>query len=334
MTKREATPRRQAEPILAIGPGDQLSHYRIDALVAEGRASRTFRGSDLQTGNPVAIEIPDPEIEMDPVFLERLQREDEIGKNLHHPGLIRLIEKHAGPPGEGRSYVVREWFEGTPLRELVSRGDLSIDRAIRITISICEVAEYVHTHGILYLDIEPEHVLVGSDDQVKLLHLGLTSKFGARRLTFTKLAQVVGLSQYVSPEELKGKRSGPSSDVYSIGVMLYEMVTRRLPFDSGSIEDRWFSYPVPPREIDSAISPQLQEVIYRALERNPANRYANAHDFRRDLEHLDTVGVADRVELREWKKRRASRSKRLLLYVAMALVPIVILGLLLYFAKH
>jgi eukaryotic-like serine/threonine-protein kinase len=319
---------------ITIGLGEQLDHYRIEDVVAHGRAATTFRATDLLTNRVVAIVVPRPEIEADPVLSERFQREEVIDKVLEHPGLIKLIEKHGREAGGGQSYMVREWFDGISLREIMSKGKLAPERAIRITASICDIAEYIHSHGIVLRDLEPEHILVGPEDQVKLIHLGVSSKLGARRLTFTKLSQVVGTSQYISPEELIGKHSDARSDIYSIGVMLYEMVTGRLPFQGPKIDDRLSSYPVPPREIDPKISPQLQEVIYRALERDPRNRYGSAHEFARDLTHLDQVGVADRPELREWKKKESQPWKQITLYAALALIPIAIFGLMLYFAKR
>jgi serine/threonine-protein kinase len=117
-------------------------------------------------------------------------------------------------------------------------------------------------------------------------------------------------------------------------MILYEMLTGGQPFPQQDPSERLFNYPVPPREIEPAISPQLQEVIYRAMERKPQNRYASAREFAQDLEHLDQVGVAERPELRDWKKRRSSRIRRALLYVVIALIPIVIFGLLLFFARQ
>lgn len=315
-------------------PGEQLDHYRIEAMVAHDRGTTIFRATDLLMNRPVVIEIPDPEIEADPVLFERFQGEEETGKALDHPGLIKLIEISGGKPGHNPPYMVKEWFDGVPLRELLSKGKFAPGRAIQITVSICEVVEFVHNRGIVFLDIEPEHVLVGANDLIKLNHLGVTSKFGARRLTFTKLSQIVGASQYISPEELKGQRVDTRSDIYSIGLMLYEMLTGRLPFQGPAIYDRLAKHLVPPREIDPSISPQLQEVIYRALEREPQNRYASALEFARDLEHLDQVAVVERPELRDWKRQRASEPMKVLMYVAIALIPIVIFGLLLYFARH
>jgi len=117
-------------------------------------------------------------------------------------------------------------------------------------------------------------------------------------------------------------------------VMLYEMLTGKMPFEGSEPYDRIMNYPVPPREIDPTISPQLQEVIYRALEREPQNRYPNAHNFAKDLQNLDAVGVADRPELRDWKKRRGQQSKKVLFYALIVLIPILIFGLLLYMARR
>lgn len=318
----------------ALGIGEYLDHYRIDRVVSKGRAADTFQATDVLTNRQVAIEIPHVDVEADPVLSDRFQREEEISKNLDHPGLIRLIERHGAGYGGGQSYLVREWYEGSSLRELLSKGKLAPERAIKITASICDITEYIHSHGIVLRDIEPEHILVGENDEVKLIHIGVTSALGARRLTFTKLSQVVGTSQYISPEELKGQGGDARSDIYSIGVMLYEMVTGHLPFPEEKFEARLLSYPVPPREIDPKIPPQLQEVIYRAMERQPQNRYASAREFARDLRNLDQVGVADRPEIRDWRKQSAPPIKKFALYAALILIPVAILGLLLYFAKH
>src|SRR6202042_227883 len=150
---------------------------------------------------------------------------------------------------------------------------------------------------------------------------------GSRRLTFAKLSNVMGTPDYISPEQVKGKRGDARSDIYAMGVMLYEMFTGKAPFQGPNpfaiMNDRLLNNPMPPREIDPTISPQLQEVIYRALEREPAKRYPNAHDMIWDLQHLDQVGVAERPELRNWKTRREPLARRILFYVMLALIPVV-----------
>ena len=230
--------------------------------------------------------------------------------------------------------MVMEWFAGKTLRDILKEEQkLAPERAVLIATAIADALEYIHANGIVRLDIRPENIMVGAGDHIKLIDFGGAAKTGARRLTLTRLSQVIGTSEYVSPEELKGKRGDARSDIYGLGVMLYEMLTGKMPFQDSEPYDRLMNYPIPPREIDPAISPQLQEVIYRALERDPQNRYATAHDFAKDLRNLDAVGVADRPELRDWKKRRG-QSNKFVLYALIALIPIAIFGLLLYMARR
>ena len=161
---------------------------------------------------------------------------------------------------------------------------------------------------------------------------------GSRRLTFAKLSQLMGTPDYISPEQVKGKRGDGRSDIYALGVMLYEMSTGKVPFEGPNafaiMNERLLNNPVPPRELDPSISPALQEVIYRALEREPKNRYASAREMAWDLEHLDEVGVAERPELTEWKRRRTQWPRRLAYYAMLALIPVVVFGLLIWVAKH
>ncbi|PYU22689.1 MAG: hypothetical protein DMG30_14030 [Acidobacteria bacterium] len=317
-------------PDAHVSSGEQLDHYRMEGVVARSAMATIFRAIDLRTNQPVALKVPHSELESDHTFSDRFRREEEIGRELNHPGLIKLL------PGSDRSrpYIVMEWFEGKPLRQIMSEEKLTAERAVRIVIGICQVLEYIHNHGIVHRDLRPEHILVDTEDHIKLIDFGAAGQAAGRRLTFTNISQITGGSEYISPEELKGKRGDRRSDIYAAGIILYEMVTGRKPFPESEPFDRTLNHPVPPREINPAISPQLQEAIYRALEREPRNRYANAHDFARDLQHLNEVGIADRAELRDWKKGRSSQPKKVVLYVAMALIPIVIFALLFYFANR
>ena len=316
---------------IPVNPGDQLDHYRIDGVVARSDAATVFRATDLRTNRQVALKVPDAEMEADPAFFERFQREQEIGERLDHPGITKAItDDH-----RSQVYMVTEWFEGKPLRQILTETrKLPQGRVIRIALGICIALGYIHNHGIVHRDLKPENVMVDGEDHIKLIDFAVAAKTGARRITFTKLSQVIGTSQYISPEEQRGTRGDGRSDIYAVGVMLYEMLTGQTPFQGTEPSDRLLNHPVPPCELDPAISAQLQEVIYRALEREPKNRYATAHEFALDLEHLDQVGVAERPELRDWKKRRPSSASRVLFYVAIALVPIVIFLLLLYFARR
>ena len=318
-----------------LHPGDQLDHYRIEGVAARSGMASIFRGTDLRTGRPVAIKIPHPEMESDPVFFERFHREEEIGKAMDHPGVMKVIAED----GRSQVYMVMEWVEGRLLRQVLNeQRKLPPERAVRIALRILEALEYLHSHGVVHRDLKPENIMLDSEDRIKLIDFGIAAKTGARRLTFAKLSQTLGTRDYISPEQVKGKRGDARSDLYAVGVLLYEMLTGKVPFTGPNafviMNDRLLNNPVPPREIDPAISPQLQEIIYRALERDPSKRYASAREFARDLEHQDQVGVAERPELRDWKRRRTPWPRRILFYAMLALIPVIIFALLLYVARR
>jgi serine/threonine-protein kinase len=314
-----------------IYSGEQLDHYRVGAVVERGSTATTFQATDINTNQQVAIKVPHPEMEGDPAFVDRFHREEEIGRTLSHPGLLKV---HAGEH-HSQLYLVTEWFEGKSLRQiLVEEKKLPPERAIQIVLKICDALAYIHNHGVVHRNLRPDNILVGAGDEVKLTDFGVAAKEGAPRLTFTSIAQLVGSSPYISPEELKGQRGDARSDIYSLGVILYELLIGRTPFPGADPFERLVQHPMPPREIDPSIAPQLQEVVYRALEREHRSRYANAHEFARDLQRLDQVGVTDRPELRDWKKAGTAQSRKILLYAAMALIPIAIFALLLYFARR
>jgi eukaryotic-like serine/threonine-protein kinase len=309
---------------------EKLDHYRIENVVARSVTASIFRATDLNTNLAVAIELPHPEMEGDPAFFDRFHREEEIGMSLDHPGLLKVL------PSDHRSqvYMVTEWFDGKRLRHLLNeQNKLPAERAVRIARNVCDVLTYIHNHGIVHRNLKPENILVDDQDRIKLVNFGVAGKTGARRITFTNLSQVVGISEYLSPEELNGKRGDERSDIYALGVILYEMLTGKTPFHGTERFDRIVTNPVPPRSIEPSISPQLQEVIYRALERQHKDRYASAHEFALDLAHLDRVEITDRPELRV-KKRASPQLKRALFYVFIAVIPIAIFGLLLLFAKR
>ena len=257
-----------------IQPGDQLDHYRIDSLTAQSGMASIYRATDLRDGRRVAIKVPHFEAESDPLFCDRFKREEKIGMTLDHPGVVKVFE------GEDRSrmYMVLEWVNGRLLRAvLTEEKKLAPERAVRITTAICEALEYIHSRGVVHRDLKPENIMLDAEEHVKLIDFGIAGSAAGRRLTFRRLGAAMGSPDYISPEQVKSKRGDARSDVYALGVMLYEMLTGETPFQGPSamavINDRLLNNPVPPRELEPLISPQLQEIIYRALERDPANRY-------------------------------------------------------------
>jgi serine/threonine-protein kinase len=318
----------------SLEAGSQIDFYRIEALVARSGMATIYRATDTRDNRPVALKIPHPDMEADAILFDRFQRESGIGEKLNHPAVMRVY----GGEQRSRIYMVMEWCQGRLLREIMDEGLLDQERAVRIAIRVLEGLEYIHANGVVHRDLKPENIMVDELDNIKLIDFGIAGDAAARRLTYANFTAALGTPNYISPEQVKGKRGDGRSDIYAMGVILYEMLSGKQPFNGPSplaaMNDRLLNYPTPPRVANPAISAQLQEVIYRALEREPRNRYAKAHDFSWDLAHLDQVGVEDRIELRDWQKRKSQLTRKIIYYSALALIPVVILLLMVLLAHR
>jgi eukaryotic-like serine/threonine-protein kinase len=318
----------------SVEAGTQIDSYRIEAPVARSGMASIFRATDLRDDRVVALKIPHPDMEADPILFDRFQREAGIGERLNHPGVMRVF----GGEKRSRVYMVMEWCEGRLLRQILNEGKTSQDRAVRIAIEVLEALEYIHENGVVHRDLKPENIMVDDKDRIKLIDFGIAGDSTARRLTYANFTATLGTADYISPEQVKGKRGDGRSDIYSMGIILYEMLTGKQPFTGSSplelMNDRLLNFPIPPSVANPAISPQLQEVLYRALERDPKNRYARAQDFAHDLRHLDEVGVEDRPEIHNWRKRKSQVPRAVLYYAALALIPVAVLLLMMLVARH
>jgi serine/threonine protein kinase len=321
-----------------LEPGDVLDHYRIDATVARSGMATLYRATDLTNDRQVALKVPHPEMEADPVLVERFKREEEIGQLLDHPGVVKTFNSEE----RSRLYMVIEWVDGRLLRIMLNEeGALPIERAEKITLGICDALDYMHKRGIVHRDLKPENVMVNDRDEIKLIDFGIAMKEDARRLTFVNVSSMLGTPDYIAPEQVQGKRGDQRSDMYSLGIMFYEMLTGQVPFSGPNplavMNDRLVKDPTPPRELNAEIPPEIEEIVFRALEKDPRHRYASAHEMEWDLEHKEQVGVEDRG-YRPVRRGPASLldriNKRALLYAGLALVPIVLFGLMLVLAKR
>jgi serine/threonine-protein kinase len=321
-----------------LEPGDVLDHYRIDATVARSGMATLYRATDINNGRQVALKVPHPEMEADPVLVERFKREHDIGQVLDHPGVVKTFNSEE----RSRLYMVIEWVDGRLLRSVLNeQKPLPVQRALRITLEICDALDYMHKRGIVHRDLKPENVMVNDDDHIKLIDFGIAMKEDARRLTFVNVSSMLGTPDYIAPEQVQGKRGDQRSDMYALGVMLYEMLTGQVPFSGPNplavMNDRLMRDPRPPRSLNPEIPPEIEEIVFRALERDPRHRYAAAHEMEWDLEHPEQVGVEDRGyrPARRGPPALLDRlNKRMLLYAGLALVPIVLFGLMLILAKR
>jgi len=277
--------------VTLLEAGECLDHYRLDALVAQGGMASVYRATDIRTGRQCAIKIPHQAAECDIAGYDRFQREAAICRELDHPGVLKAISEE----GQTQVYMAMEWVDGQSLRQILSReGRLPVERAKRIALAVCSALEHIHTHGVVHRDLKPENVIIdSSDDHVKLIDFGIARKSGSRRLTFGKLSNVMGTADYISPEQVRSRRGDARSDLYSLGIMLYEMLTGETPFDGDNpfavMNARLHDSIRPASEIVAALPRQFDAVLQRALERDPDRRYVSASEFAYDLEHLDQI---------------------------------------------
>lgn len=277
-------------------PGDHLDSFRIEAVLFSGAMGQVYQAEDLLSGERVALKVPYGDILNNPLLYYHRQNEERISRFLHHPGIVRYLHRDRSRP-----YSITEFLEGKDLRSLLSRqAPFSIDRAGAVAAQIAEAISYLHSLGIIHHDIKPENIWVLPDDTIKLLDFGLAHRKGTPDLLAEDFTGPLGTPDYVSPEQLKGDRSDNRSDIYSLGLVLYEMLTGTLPYDCSSkvskARERLKRDPVPPRRHRQDIPPQMQEVILRCLEIDPDRRYDTARALQASLASLEAVPVTRRGE--------------------------------------
>ena len=312
--------------------GDTLDHYRLDATVAHSGMSTLYRATDLRDDRQVAIKVPHPEMEANPILVERFKREQEIGQELNHPGVVKTYADEE----RSRLYMVIEWVEGRLLRSVLNQeAPLPIERAIDFTLQICDALDTMHKHGVVHRDLKPENVMVDDRDRIKLIDFGIAMKEDTRRLTIVDLNATLGTPDYISPEQVKGQRGDQRSDIYSLGIMFYEMLTGEVPFSGPNplavMNERLLHDPKPARNLRPEIPAEIDEVLSRALVRDPRFRYDTASEMAWDLEHQEQIGIAAAAHPKLHAPFSVDKRKAML-YAALALVPILIFGLMMALA--
>jgi serine/threonine-protein kinase len=311
--------------------------FTLESILGTGAMGAVYRARHVILDAVFAVKVMHEDIAVDPTFAARFHREARAASRLDHPNVIRVVD--FGEEPDGHLYIVMEYVEGYDLFQLLRRdAPLSETRIVDLLAQALSGVAAAHDMGVVHRDLKPENIMVGPNDQVKLIDFGIAANAGSRRLTFAKLTEAMGTPDYISPEQVKGKRGDARSDIYSLGIMFYEMLTGKVPFTGPNpfviMNERLLNDPIPPREVNPEISPQLQEIIYRALERDPNKRYPNTHEFALDLQHPEKVGVADRAEMKNWKQRRSPVARQIAFYIMLALIPVIVFGLMLFLARN
>jgi serine/threonine-protein kinase len=269
--------------------------FRIRGLIGSGTLSNVFEAVDGSTGEIVAVKVPNPGIDREPLYLTRFRREEAIGRALSHPSVVRFVPHDR----KSRPYIVMEKVDGTPLSTLLKEGQpLPVPEALRIASRILNALEYLHENQVIHRDLKPANVILFPDGSIRLIDLGM-AKQGAGREFETLAPQAFGTPDYMPPEQVLGKDGDARSDLYALGALLYEMLTGYAPYPGDDVftimHARVVGDPVAPRLRNPDLSPQLEEVLLHALERDPSRRYASAAEFLRDLERPEAVVVTGRA---------------------------------------
>jgi len=276
---------------MADGNGDLTERamlagrYRIEEELGRGGMAKVFKGMDTVLGRPVAIKVLAPQFAEDANFVTRFRREAQAAARLNHPNLVGVYD--TGSDG-GVYFIVMEYVEAKTLADyLAGGGRILPDRAIEIAASVCDALSMAHAHGIIHRDIKPANIMVTGRGEVKVTDFGIARMLSGSD-TLAQTAAVLGTASYLSPEQAQGRPVDQRSDLYSLGCVMYEMVTGRPPFTGDSAvavaSKHVLEQPIPPSKLNRDVSPGLEAVIMKALAKNPDNRYQDAEDLRADLE--------------------------------------------------
>lgn len=288
----------QGELHVSADPRIIAERYRVDELIGHGGMAKVYRGYDVTLGREVAIKILDPNLARDTAFRTRFRLEAQAASRMSHPSIVRVFDAGdptsaaqgapaAGTPGS-EPYIVMELVQGRQLKEIIAEGPVPVADAIRYVDGILEALDYSHRAGVVHRDIKPGNVMVTPSGQVKVMDFGIARAVSDSSSTVAETTQIIGTAAYFSPEQAKGEPVDARADLYSTGVVLYELLTGRQPFRGESPVAVAYQHvsetPLAPTEVNEDSPGALDPIVLRALAKDPYQRYPDAAHFRAALD--------------------------------------------------
>lgn len=316
-------------------PGQTLeTRFFLLEEIGRGGMSTVFKARDLDNdGETVAVKVPLPQYSSGVGSWSISQREAEIGVKLRHPFIVRFVPV---APNKHRNLVVTEYVAGTTLSARIGKGrQLAEAAALGIASRLCEAVQYLHGEGIVHYDLKPGNVILCEDGSLRLIDFGVAHRLVRSRFAFGGASPAIATADYAAPEQIRRRRGRASVDIYAVGAILYEMLTGHAPFEGDDpyvvASARQIGDPKAPRTLNPAISVETEEIVLRALRRDPAERYASAAELKADLDRPSRVqvsGLAARlIEVTAWR-----RGRRWVRYVTLVgVAPIAFLVALFWF---
>ena len=255
------------------------NRYQITERIGIGGMAEVYRAQDNVLGRLVAVKVMLPQYAADPNFTQRFRQEAAAAANLQSPYIVNVYD---WGQDDGTYYIVMEFVRGSDLKTaIVQRGAINQRKVAEIGSQVCQALSVAHNQDIIHRDIKPQNIMVQPDGNVKVMDFGIAR---AKNSVMTQTSSVLGTAHYISPEQAQGKDLTAASDIYSLGIVLYEATTGQLPFDGPDAVSvalkQVNDLPVPPREINPDIDPGLEAIIMKAMAKNPAERFATANDMR------------------------------------------------------
>ncbi|WP_369824062.1 Stk1 family PASTA domain-containing Ser/Thr kinase [Frondihabitans sp. PAMC 28766] len=269
------------------------NRYQIGRLIGHGGMANVYLGTDSRLGRQVAIKLMKSQLATDPSFRSRFRQEAQAAARMAHPTIVRVFDAGEETTRDALGntvlvpYIVMEYVEGRMLKDIIAEGPVRPKEAVRITEGILTALEYSHRAGVVHRDIKPGNVMLTQTGQVKVMDFGIARAVSDSAATVAQTTAILGTAQYFSPEQARGETVDARSDLYSTGVVLFEMLTGRPPFRGDSPVAVAYQHvsepPVPPGALNPAVSPALDAVTLHALAKNRLDRFQSAHEFRADV---------------------------------------------------